>query len=375
MTPLTASLERQTTRVVFRSRLAAFVGPALALAGAGLLTLGTLTLFGRSGFGSELPGSFAPWVGLGMGLVALAFGISRARTRGLTRAQAATWLDLESGATGELVTADELGAGAGRWRGRADTRAQGVRCKYPVEWQKPLALVACAALFAVGTGFVPLRVGSASGRLKDLFEERIEELRDQLAALDEGLDLEEEEKAAIEDALDRLEEDAESDPDLESTYEAIDRLGEQLAERADESLDAARRSLDALAEAAEAAAGSENSAEGMEQAADALAAAMAALDEFDLEGLQGARSNFDAADLAALAEQVASGEFDPAKAAEISAAMREALEKALANLGDAGLFDGAGMKALGELPELTAEHLAMLEAAAELAADVAAAEP
>ncbi len=344
------------------------MGPACALTGAGLLTLGTVTLFGRSGFGVDLPGPFGVWIGVGLGLLGVAFGVARAKSRALTRPQAATWLDLESGASGELVTADELGAGAARWRDRADTKAQSVHGLYPVEWQRPLVLAALAAAFAIGAGFVPVRAKAPSGRLEALFEERVEEVRDQLAALDEELDLDEEERAAMEDALDRLEADAESDPDLESTYEAIDRLEEQLAQRAEESLEAARRSLEALAEAAESTAGSENSPEGMEQAAEALEAAMAALEEFDLEGLESAESNFDSADLAALAEGAAAGEFDPADAVELSEEMRAALEKALANLGEAGLLDGAGMKALTELPELTAEQLAMLEAAADLAA-------
>lgn len=373
--PQDSSFQQRVAQVRRRSFLGRFAAAAGPMAGAGGCLLGAAVLLGRALEGRDLPGT-AGWSAAAAVVVgSLAWGLWRARAGAMGAGDAATWLDLEGGATGELVTAAELGERARDWAPAVERRASAVGRVYPVDWRRPLTLAALGALFFLSAGLAPLRALNASGALTELFDERIEEVREQLAALDEQLELEPEEAEALEEALDRLEADVQAEPDLEATYEAIDRIEEQLAEVAQEAVQAAQESLDALAEAArEAALNAQDpggaSPEATARMEAALEAAMEGLEAFDPEALAraGELGGFDAGALEDLAAQASTGKLDLAAAAELSQEMREALAEALAELGEAGLLDSGAMASLSELPQLTKEQLEMLAEAAELAA-------
>ena len=336
-------LARLAQRTVVRSRWAAF----FASAGTALLwiaaALASTLVLGRSLLGVDLlalAGLGGVTLVLAAVLLAAVFGALRATRAGLTPERAALWIDLHAGATGEVVTAGELGATATPWRVRGVERAARTDAEYPVQYQKPLG-IACAALAVLALSlWAPVRSKSSTARLAGLFEERIEEARAQLEALDEEIDLDERDALSIEEALDRLEAEAEDDADLEATYEAIDRLEERMAERAEEAAEVAERASTTLEELAR----EPSSPAAAREASEALAETAR---EFSLPAPE-------------LSESLA----------ELPAELQEALAKALESmegLADAGLADPASAEALAKLPELTEEQLAMLAEAIERA--------
>ena len=336
-------LAQLAQRTVRRSRWAVF----LASAGTALLWIGAGLAFalvvGRSLFGHDLLASTGlggfTWSLLAISAAA-AFGALRAVRAGLTPERAALWIDLHAGATGEVVTAGELGASASPWRTRGVQRASRADAQYPIPFERPLGLAAVGLVVLALSCLAPVRTKDSTARLAGLFEERIDEARAQLEALDEEIELEERDADSIEEALDRLEAEANDDADLEATYEAIDRLEERMAERAEEAAEVAERAAAALAELAR----EPSSTEAMREASDALAETAR---EFSLPA-------------PALDESLAE------LPKELQDALAEALES-MEGLADAGLADAADAKALSELPELSAEQLEMLREAIERA--------
>lgn len=330
-------------RTVRRSRLAAFLGTGSVVLLWTSVGLAAALVLGRSLFGVDLlarSGLSGPMLALIAMAVAAVTGTVRAWRRGWTAERAALWIDLQAGATGEVVTAGEIGGARSPWRTRAVERAATADAHYPVPTRRPLVLAAAALVVLALSLLAPIRTKSSSNRLAGLFEERIEEARDQLEALDEEIEFEEREALSIEEALDRLEAEADDDADLEATYEAIDRLEERMAERAEEAAEVAERASDALEELVREPA----SPESVREAREALAE---------------------------MAREFSLAPLDPMNpSADLPKALQDALAKALESmedLADAGLANPESAAALAELPELTAEQLEMLASAIERA--------
>lgn len=162
-------------------------------------------------------------------------------------ATAATWLDVRGGARGQVVTETELGESA--WSDEARQQlATALETLPRAPWRRALRPALPAALFAALAVWVPIpRKGF--GPPPVVTETALEELHEKLETLEETLDLAPEVAEEMEARLERIEDDAASGQP-ESTFEAIDRLGERLDAEAEQALEAAQRANQDLASAA-----------------------------------------------------------------------------------------------------------------------------
>lgn len=350
---------------------------------ASAVILGTGILVARSVLGRPLLGSeplgipFMAWAAAGLLIPSVLWAVHRVRRDAMGVEDAALWLDIHSGATGQVVTALERPGSANAWGRAAAQRAEAAPSLPASPGGPVLGRAAIAAALVAAATFAPVHVPTAAnGAFEALFEGKLEEVREQLEALEEEVDMADADAEELERALERLEETANESPDLESTYEAIDRLEEQLAERAEEALAEAEKAvdglraselaaksgepmdMDGLAEALELAAsiefGAELAAALPEQLADALSAGLDGLEPGEGLGL-------DPEALAKLAKAGGLGELSEEQLAALSDAVKEAMKESLGKLAGAGLLEGSALKGLDGLPELTAEQLAMLE--------------
>lgn len=373
-----SSLERLSDRVARRTRLRLWVddvarwtlGLAVAVAGA--------VLVARSVFGVDIGGAWllsACWFG------AWAFTWWRSGRSAMNRSDAALWLDLRSDSSGRVVTAAEVTeASAQAWRAEAVSIASQAEAVPSPRWGRVALAAALGLALMLAATFAPKRTqGAGQGEgIAVVFEERLDDVAEQLEALDENVGLEEEERAELEASLDRLEEAILDDPDLEATYEAIDRLEDQLAERAEEALAEAKDALASLAEQRRTSGASSTSeagapsAEGTPRSAnlDALLAELAPLEselpDADLSpDALSELAKFAAGDLSKLSSE---------ELGELSEALASAMSEPLSALAQAGLLTESAasvsaFKSAADLPELTAEQLAMLEPASEICPD------
>lgn len=360
-------LQRLTARIVMASRLGLFADLACKAVLVLCAVLAGSVLLGRSLFAWDPMGWWgAGWV-LGLGLVTVfVWAGQRANLLALGSSEAALWLDLRAGAGGQVVTAAEVtDESAAAWLQGATQRAAGIEDRPGVAWRSAAWRLGFAVLCLVACTLVPIREASAESQLETLFSERLGDVAQKLNALEEQVQLDEEERTEFEETLERLEQDASQDPDLEATYEAIDRLEDQLQERAEEALADAEKAVRSLAEV-EGMAGAdqaptEESSMAMEQA---LAASLATMSDLNLAELDLAGLDLDALASGSLPEGALS-DLTPEQMAELSKALQNGLEGALGELAAAGLLDASAvdfktLKSAAQLAKLTPEQLAKL---------------
>ena len=386
-----SSLDLLSDRVARGSRLrlwaedAARWGLGVSAAVAGVL------LVGRSVMGVDLAAAVGEGLGalpgresvlsgcalmLGVGwLAAAAFTWWRSGQSAMGREDAALWLDLRSDASGRVVTANEVSeASAQPWRAQAVLVAKEAESVPSPRWGRLAQAAALGLALAFAATLVPVRThhSGASDGITAVFEERLEDVADQLLVLDENVGLEEEELAELEASLERLEEAIQDDPNLEATFEAIDRLEDQLAARAEEALAEAKQALASLAEQQRA--GSDSAAsDGDPASAGAMPAGAdleSLLSELALSESELAQAGLSKEALSELADVAAEdhSKLSPEELAELAEALASAMSEPLSALAQAGLLSESAasvsaFKSSGELPELTAEQLAMLEPA------------
>jgi len=209
-----------------------------------LFALGAFVLY-RRGVEGAPRAEVARFLGLStLGLVTAAL-VARKRVPG--RAWAAAWLDVQAGASGVVVTEDELGSSA--WSPRARAALETARAALPRPALGPaLKRLAPAALFAGLALWVPIS-RDILGPPPVIASALIEELETKLQTLTEELELPPDEALELEERLERLQAEAETGQPA-STFEAVDRLGERLEDEAARALEAAQRAAEDLAAAA-----------------------------------------------------------------------------------------------------------------------------
>ncbi len=392
-----SSLDLLSDRVAKGSRLRLWAEDA-ARWGLGLsATAAGAVLIARSVFGTDLVGSIGEAVGAGLGqdsawigcavlfggawLAAGIFAWWRSGQCAMGRSDAALWLDLRSDASGRVVTASEVTeASAEPWRAQAVSVAEQAEAIPSPRWGRVVQAAVLGLVLLIAAALVPVRVqgdGSSEG-IAAVFEERLEEVAEQLEVLDENVGLDEEERTELEASLERLEEAIQDDPDLEATYEAIDRLEDELAARAEEALAEAKQALSSLAEQQRS--GNDSSASDADAPAGepmlSVAGMESLLSELALSESELAEAGLSRDALSDLSKIAASdlSELSPEELAELAEALASAMSEPLSELAQAGLLSESAssvsaFKPAGELPELTAAQLAMLEPATGVCPD------
>ena len=329
----------------------------------GLLALwigGGLALVLRVGFGVS---SSMAALALAPVLLAPVVGWCVARRTQFTADQAAAWIDARSGGAGFVATALERPSAA--WGGRVESQLADLREPGPFARARDLGGWVPAAGFALAGLLLPVPRASADpgSAIAELVGDRTEELNAKLEALEQIIELEPQVAEDFEQRLEQLAADAQ-ELDLESAFEGLDRLEEELARSAERSAEAAERALAELQESAESAfeAPAEAAVE-LQEAMEELAKSglEQQLPEELLEGLVELLSELQASGggEASLGDPGAPEALDPELAAELakrakayselSKELREALAEALAKLEAQGLTDQA-LSDLGELP-------------------------
>lgn len=329
-----ATTARRLERRAFWAILAGELGRALAALS---FVLGAAILVARVGLGAEAR-SLLPL--LGLLAIAPALAWVRARRRRLSREAAAAWLDVRAGAGGVLVTG--LEAPDPRWAPRVEAVLARAPALPRPRLVRPLGLPLLGALFVVAALAVEVPA-SEPGPSPALFEAALQRLDEQLATLEEEVELEEELAREMHERLERLAEDLDHSG-AESTYEAIDRLEERLGAEARRASDAARRAGEALAGASATAQADGGLA--LEKLQDALAALREG-------GLAGALPPSLEAELDALEAAAAAGlPLAGAKLLELSEELRALLQAKLDGLAAAGLTAPARLASPGEFASL-----------------------
>ena len=373
--------------IVAQSKWARFLALASRWTLAVFVALGAALLLVRSLLAADplaaAAGRFGtePWVvgasvlGASLFVIAIA-ALARAKAEALRESDAALWLDLRAGAGGRVITATEVtDASAAAWSTDATRRATAVRERPSLGGRAALGRCAIALAAVALAVWVPVRTQAAAdqSRIEALFADRLEDVEEQLEALQEEVALEEEDALELEEKLERLQADAAEDPDLEATYEAIDRLEEELAMRAEEALSSAKDAMQGLEDALQSAgelgqSGTETAAGDHTPVGDQLEAALQAAaellepGEMDLASLLPGSKFGELPDMSA--EALAS--MTPEEIAKLSEALKDALEGSLEDLAAAGLLDPSALnlkpyKGKASLVPLTDAELAMLE--------------
>lgn len=259
---------------------------------------------------------------------------------------AATWIDVRTGASGAVVTEAELGAT--EWSDDADRRIPLALEQLPRDpWLASLSALAPALLFAFAAAWLPMPERLV-GPPPAVAHRAIERLEEKLAALEETLDLSPELVEELHARLDRIQESAD-DGRIESTFEAVDRLGERLDLEAERALDAASRAAESLGEAA--------SDPHLDHAREAFENALASLKDAGLDkGLPTDSARIDAS----LAELPEGASLSSTQLASASSALSKSLQEKLGRLGEARLIDASKLAQLKDLAPVELRDLAEL---------------
>jgi tetratricopeptide (TPR) repeat protein len=184
------------------------------------------------------------WLALALAAPLSAWWVSRSKVPG--RASCATWLDVRGGASGLVVTHDELGETP--WTERAEQCLEdSLRALPPIECARALRTSAPAALFVALALWIepPAAVVGPPPAVADAAIERVEE---QLVTLEEVLELEPELAAELQDQLEHVRAESEEGR-AESAFEALDHLEQELERHAAQAEQAAHRAQHGLASA------------------------------------------------------------------------------------------------------------------------------
>ena len=362
-------LQRQADALVRRAHLAGWAGSTARWTAVAFALAGFLILVLRGAFDVE-PGSAA--FGLALAALAPLAAYLLARTSPLTRAEAVARLDAESGGGGALLSAFELAEAGGSERAGSGPAAQPSSAGADFASRAEQQLAATGELprlhwrrlawpwpgslaFALLCLMVPmdrLRPAGATGTAAAL-EGRVEDLRAQLEALRENIELEPAEEATLEDRLKRLDQEL-ADAGFQEAFEGIDRMSEDLDRLGDDAQANAEQAMQKMQAAAEQMAQSPSASsaqvsEALEQLAKSgLGMTLpAGLEEQFAELAQSLAEGLDGADGVETPESAKELAQQLAELAQLSNELSEALSEALSKLGDSGL-EGAQ----GNLPEM-----------------------
>lgn len=319
-----------------RALLQAWVEQGVQHVAVGLFVAGSLVLLCRIAFGWERTQASA-WLALAALACVTAWLSARRAVPSADRA--AAWLDVESGASGLVVTESELGETP--WSQAARERiARAANAERPVRWPRSSWATLVALAFAGGAlWFEPerARVGPPAA----VTEAALERVEEQLATLNETLALEPDLAAELEQRLERIEAEAEEGLP-ESTFEALDNFEQRLEQSASEALESAQRANDGLS-AAMTEPALDEAQTGLEAALEAMRAA----------GLQQGLSEQLSAQLEAGTLTLPEGlKLDSAELAKLAQGLRGQLDGRLGNLAKAGLLSQKQLERLGELASL-----------------------
>jgi hypothetical protein len=282
---------------------------------------------------------------IGVAGLALLTSYALARRRLPVAASAAAWLDVRGGARGQVVTEGELGGS--EWSEGARRQLERALADLPrIEWKRALRPALPAAAFAVLAVWVPIP-RAAIGPPPVVTETLIEELQEKLETLEETLDVAPEVAEEMEARLERIEDEA-ANGQPESTFEAIDRLGERLDAEAEKALEAAQQASQDLAGAA--------SDPSLADAQAALESALAGMKEAGLgKDMPESVQNALAPGSLSLPQGV---QLSSAELAALSKELKGVLDERLAKLAAGRLIDPSKLRELklgagGELVDLS----------------------
>lgn len=224
--------------------IGAALGPALAGAG-GLILLSRL--------GGASRGAAAAWLAAAA-LAALAFGLARARRRRVQPEQVAVLLDLRAGGSGRWLHAWEGGPAPDEAMPQTAPRPRGSRV---------LRSLLPALLFAATALAIPVQALRPDGPLAQdpLSAQKLAELQEMSRRLAESVPVEEEFRTEIERRLQQLEAGRDDGPEGEALREALDRVEDQLNQRAQTAADALEEAMREIGVAAEALAAAQEDVE------------------------------------------------------------------------------------------------------------------
>ena len=341
-------LEQAIDRVRARVSRAVFAATALTwlsiLAGA----CACAALLVRAAFGWESGRAALLFVPLVLAPLLAARAVRRKR---VSAAGAATWLDVQAGADGALVTGFEARDAA--WSTRVESALSRAISLPRARVGRPAAFCAGAFAFALLALFVPIP-RAVPGPERALATAAIQRAEEKLATLEEEVELEPELAAELHERLERLKQEGDGHASSESLFEAADRAAEELAQEAATQTEPAASVQEALADAA-AAAGTDPEAAQKELES--------ALSELAKTGLSKGLEDVMAAELGLESLELPPGtQLDAAQIARTSTALRARLGDKLSKLAAAGLLkEGRGRE--GEPADIddVAEHLCSAE--------------
>ncbi len=331
------SLDTAIGRLRARAAWASFAGLVLAWLALGCAVLGAVALLLRAALGLDARTAALGFLPLVLVPVAAAM---RARRMRPSVAGTAAWLDVRSGGSGAVVAA--LEARDARWEAQVGAALERARELPRLRLARPAWRTAAALAFAGAALFVPLpeRIPGPPLAVQEAALERVEE---QLAVLQEQVELDEDVAQEMRDALKRLEQEG-GLLEPESAFEALDRVRDRLEQEALERAETAQGARDDLARAADQAASNpEAGQQSLERTLAELAEAGLSQDvrsalekELGLAGIAlPAGMKLDAAQLQALSK-------------ELTAKLGERID----GLAQRGLLDARALAKLGELAKL-----------------------
>lgn len=332
-------LERSLARLLSRAKTAAWLEATAKLLAPALFALGAWVLLARFGLGESR--ARAAWACIALVVVPGAAWFV-ARRRFLSPQAALVWLDRESGGSGALLT--QAAVDDPRWNDAAQRALATIERLPRLAPGKAFAPSLLAAAFVAGA-FVLERSVLPPPPATAVIEQRVDAVQADLAALEEIVELSEETTEELEARLERVEAGL-GDAPLDANLEAVDRTEDALAREADEALAAAERARDGLDLAAAA-----------ESEAAARAALVDALRELKDAGLAAKLPKELLAKLDPGSLELPDGvQLSREELAELSDALREALDARMERLAKAGLLSKQKLERYREL-ERIAQHV------------------
>ncbi len=334
---MTPHLERAIERLRRRAFHGAFLGAFLRAFALAAVVIAVLVLTLRVGFRFERVD--ASWTFAALALAPIVAWV-QARRRVPSHTATAAWLDVRSGGTGAIVAADE--AADERWDPALQRQLAAEPALPRIDVARPLRIAALALVFAAAAMLVPVPVAIV-GPPTVVQEATLERIEEDLAALQEQVDLEPEVAAELQDALERLQQEgALADP--EAAFEALDRAQDRLEQEAYERAELSQSAQDDLARAAEDAQRNPEAAQAaLEKSMEQLAAGGFSKD---------VKSALEK-ELGAAGISLPPGtKLDAAAIESISKELAEKLGERSAALAKKGLLNGKALAKLGELAKL-----------------------
>lgn len=281
-------------------------------------------------------------------LLAPVLGARAAQRKRLTRAGAAAWLDVQSGADGALVTGFE--AGDDVWKARVEAALARAGTLPRARIGRPATMAAGALAFAALALFVPIP-RTLPGPSRALSTAAVEKAAEKLATLEEEVTLEPEVAEEMHASLDRLKQGEDALASTESVFEAADRASDQVAQEAASKSEAAESVQKELSAAAAAASADPEAAQKQLESA---------LRELSKSGLAKGLTDALTSELGLQSLDLPPGtKLDAAQIARLSGALNAKLGDKLAKLAAAGLLKPGKPGEIGKPGDIgeIAEHV------------------